>query len=260
MVGRTRKPRAGFSVLELVVSIAIIGVLLSMLLPLLSAARNAGYRSVCANNLRQMNVGWQGYVLDNKDRFPQAPVLPDWRYGGVTFAGIDREPRLDPTRPINKYLVEDRAGDRDANIIGLFRCPSDAGVFAFGQLSRGRPGQSLLPDGQTCFNTYGNSYRANPMLLDSTRAGLDKQHRPLALHEIYVDTSRLLITADPAWYFATIGADESIAHGGQRLDASWHTDQDSGNALAVDGSIRFLNFSTGLDSEFTLWPRPRNAK
>jgi type II secretory pathway pseudopilin PulG len=254
-------------VIELVVSIAIIAVLLSLLLPLLSAARSAGYRSVCANNLRQMNVGWQGYVQDNKDRFPRAAVLPDWRYGGATFAGLEREPRLDPTRPINRYLIEDRDSDRNANVVGLFRCPSDAGVYTYGELRRGQPGRSLLPDGQTCFDTYGNSYRANPMLMDSTLAGIDQLNRPLALHDIHVDTSRLLITGDPAWYFATADAGKGgFGNGsergpdGERLDASWHTDQDSGNYLAVDGSIRFLNFTKGFESEFTLFPRPRPMK
>jgi len=243
------RPRhSGFSLLELIISIGVISLLLLMLLPTLSRARDIGCRAVCANNLRQMNVGWQGYVQDNKDFFPQARSLPDWHYGGVEFTSGTREPVLAGARPINRYLTNDVRGRADA-IAGLFRCPSDAGIFERGAAVRGRPGRSVLADSATCFETYGNSYRANPMILDSTAAGIDSHHRPLALHEVHVDTSRLLVTGDPAWYYAALAP-------GSGLEASWHTSPDSGHMLAVDGSIRFIDFAMRDASEFTLRPRP----
>lgn len=244
----TRKPHSAFSVLEILISIAVIALLLSLLLPVLSQAREIGCRAVCANNLRQMNVGWQGYIQDNKDLFPKSASMPDWQYGGVEFNPATHEPVLTAARPINKYLNDDVRG-RAGEIAKLFRCPSDAGIFARGSGSRGRPGASLLGDAKTCFEYYGNSYRANPMLLDSTAAGIDSQRRPLGLYEIHVDTSRLLVTGDPAWYYATIAGEGP-------LEASWHTNPDSGHMLAVDGSIRFMDFARGDNAEFTLRPRP----
>jgi type II secretory pathway pseudopilin PulG len=239
---------SAFSLLEILISIAVIALLISMLLPVLSRARAIGCRAVCANNLRQMNVGWQGYIQDNKDFFPQASTLPDWQYGGVEFAPATHEPVLAADRPINRYVADGVLANA-GEIATLFRCPSDAGIYNRGTGVRGRPGDSILGAGETCFDHFGNSYRANPILLDSTAAGIDSRRRPLALHEVHVDTSRLLVVGDPVWYYATLGIDSG-------LEASWHTATDSGHMLAVDGSIRFIDFARRDGVEYTLRPRP----
>ena len=56
--------RRGFSLIELLVVISIIGLLAGMLLPALKQARESARTALCASNLRQLGLATQMYVDD----------------------------------------------------------------------------------------------------------------------------------------------------------------------------------------------------
>jgi prepilin-type N-terminal cleavage/methylation domain-containing protein len=246
-------PRYGqraFSLLELLLSIAIIAVLIGLLLPLLVYARSAARTTICAGNLRQMSTAWSLYLTEYGS-FPQYTKQPDWKYGGARFNAVTGDPHLADDRPINAYMA-DNGVESAGNVSLLFRCPADKGV-AKGALADGELFQQGAPAMTSCFEQFGTSYRANPYLMDSTRAGLDDLHRPLAMHEIeHVPTSRLLLVGDAEWYFATSSADKLES----TYEAAWHDRPDSGNMLAVDGSVRFTQFQLGEGPDYLIYPRP----
>lgn len=62
--------RNAFTLIELLVVIAIISLLVSVLLPSLSAARSQAKASVCLANLKRLGVGMALYINSNRDQFP----------------------------------------------------------------------------------------------------------------------------------------------------------------------------------------------
>jgi prepilin-type N-terminal cleavage/methylation domain-containing protein/prepilin-type processing-associated H-X9-DG protein len=68
-----RKRRfAAFTLIELLVVIGIIGVLIGMLLPTLSKARESSKRTSCLANLRSLGQAMVLYANDSKDRLPNS--------------------------------------------------------------------------------------------------------------------------------------------------------------------------------------------
>src|SRR5690242_9757367 len=62
-----------FTLIEILVVLAIIAILAALLLPGLSSAKARGKQIGCANNLRQLALGFQMYAADNDGRLPENP-------------------------------------------------------------------------------------------------------------------------------------------------------------------------------------------
>lgn len=67
------RPRAAFTLIEILVVISILTVLISLLLPALSSARFQAQAAACASQLRQIGTAVFAYAGDFEDRLPCGP-------------------------------------------------------------------------------------------------------------------------------------------------------------------------------------------
>jgi prepilin-type N-terminal cleavage/methylation domain-containing protein len=74
---RSRRPGRAFTLVELLVVVALLAILAGLLLPGLAGAKHATRRTVCLSNLRQVGVAIHVYASDFNDAIPFGPkALP----------------------------------------------------------------------------------------------------------------------------------------------------------------------------------------
>ena len=85
----TRPAAPGFTLVELLAVIAIIGLLIALLLPAIQAARESGRRTQCVNNLKQLGLALANYANINRQLPPGRFGCDDYRGNGVRHC-LDR--------------------------------------------------------------------------------------------------------------------------------------------------------------------------
>jgi prepilin-type N-terminal cleavage/methylation domain-containing protein len=123
----------GFTLVELLIVIAIIAILASLLLPALSRARNQSLTAVCLNNQKQLSLAWLMYPLDHDGKIPPnfgygfEPPPQTWVYG---FFDNDYVPNWTDNTNIS-YLKESLLGPYLNRSVGVWKCPADPSSSLF---------------------------------------------------------------------------------------------------------------------------------
>lgn len=117
----------GLTLMELLVVVAIIGILAALLLSVLGRAKNSASKVTDINNLRQIMIAVQGFATDNSDIPPQ----PNWdnggyipNYGDFTNAGWLYTPDLTATGT-NRFREETGVLWSALGNPKLYLCPMD---------------------------------------------------------------------------------------------------------------------------------------
>lgn len=210
---------AGFSLVELLVVVAIIAILASLLMPALQQARRAAYAATCMGNLRQITAAWHMYLDDRDGRFP---YFGHYTWLLYVYGGSDgrwtRGTHPADVRPLRPYLGVDET----------FRCPVDVGSF-------GDP---------PSYEVVGNSYPWNAVL--GRLYGFQRSLHGINVRKVRNPSLTVLVMEDPVlryWY-------------GYPGDIHWHyRGKTQGLIGFVDGHVDWREgIKSAIGPDFTFVP------
>lgn len=261
---RRRRNGRAFTLIELLVVIGIIALLLAILMPSVSGAREQGRRTYCLANLRSIGQAAVSYATDQPrnliipiHQMMVRPMSPGdywlrrtaiwFAYGGRSAPRpflTDTGPRLlgddgpwaARTRPLNRYVYGDIMA-ADARELRLFRCPSDVGYPDHLDIDDS-PAENA---NRSCYDTLGNSYRASLFAIFPARG--EAYMGAFAIgpwgHTLASVPHPAMVAAfgEPR-FFNMIGLDNGVANPDPVVATGWHGQWMVDNLVFCDGSAR----------------------
>jgi prepilin-type N-terminal cleavage/methylation domain-containing protein len=211
-VTRTGVSRVGFSLVELLVAIAIIGLLLAVGLPAVQSARESARRSQCRNRLRQIGVALQNHY----SQFGHLPQdgLNGYGFGAFLLPQLDQAALYARIKPLEPSGSPTQTETGNA-VLDVFICPSFSGPNPVPSSGLGR--SNVLANGELL---------GEPMELTDV---IDGESNTIAVGET---------AEDHAWATPRIGNCQSPPNGGGRFGSAH-----SGGAHFVlcDAAVRFIH-------------------
>jgi len=236
-----------FTLIELLIVIAIIAILASMLLPALAKAREQAMESTCRNRLRQLTLAAVMYSNDYNDFLMYCnPLTGDGSlsaYGGSAYdsAGINQwsTGRLNRFWPsmVLQYIVSSKAAPSEINYL---HCPHSVpfnttwNYVAYGKLSYAYNGKLANE-----LNASGVEIRPTAMITTPRRPAntiLFSEQR-----EYYIRSYLKLLRNDTSTIFYSQS---------KRMLCAIHDNMTSGNCAMLDGSVSSVSRSVLEFSQF----------
>lgn len=187
VASRTRGGRRGFTLIEILTVMAVISILIAVLLPSLSGARNRARITKCQSNLRELAGAALRYISQHDDRIP---MNADCRGGfcaywnGHQYFGWNGT-TLNPhgnvwVRYMNRELGLELVvpNSMDARIA---LCPGDTGA----------PGQTGVND--RLYDVLGTSYPMNPILCQGRVSDWKYRDRDLSMSQVIQPSLKVLV-------------------------------------------------------------------
>ncbi|MFN7019734.1 MAG: prepilin-type N-terminal cleavage/methylation domain-containing protein [Phycisphaerales bacterium] len=257
----------GFTLVELLVAIAVIALLIGILLPALSGARATSRRVACLSNQRQLGLALQMYVSDAKDWTPREagrserpiasapPYNPQWAYVLRPYVD-DRATSLGwPLDPGGMGGGPDHAGDRFKDAVYYrdpARPPDDHPIhYVLNGISfRAEPRAGQAPQINT-FAKPPTPMRRYPRPHETVYLACftDDEDRVFARQWLPGASNYALAIAYDLHSASSVNGASTSGVYGQRIEPKRHGD--GANAVFLDGHAEFVKAKRMLD--IRLW-------
>jgi len=260
--GAANKParRRGFTMIELLAVIAIIGVLMALLLPAVQSAREAARRGQCRNNLHQIGVALHTY-LSSFGRFPPSycwtkgvPLSGNngsWSIHGRILPYLEQGNAYDLVDLQTAWDAQQATGVPRLRV-PTYLCPTEVNDVVRVVDATGEPyvyphnygfnfGTWLVFDPANFVGGDGSFYVNSGL---GTRSFLDGTSHTLMAAEVKTFTSYFRNTADPGPTVPTSAADLTPFAAGAQFKLGPATNQNTGHTEWCDGRVHHSGITT----------------
>ena len=201
-----------FNYIELLIVLAVIGILISLIFPSLKRSRIISYRSICQSNLRQAGIAHALYAYSHDKHFPVIHKGTGYRH----MMGTDGDNIPYEQRPLN-HVMDTRP---------FSECPADAGHPMF--------------EIDNVYSEWGSSY-TTPWNKNLYAIGyMSHSKKPKTIDAYEFSDKKIIMGDHPYWANREWTDPRSQWH--------WNGEQRRTNILFLDMHVDFFTFPREYDS------------